>query len=68
LIGSTLRNLALERKRAAVASFRTRFLDDFESGKLKPIIDRAFAARSVREAHARMEANQNIGKLILQWE
>jgi NADPH:quinone reductase-like Zn-dependent oxidoreductase len=68
LIGSTLRNLPLERKRTAVENFRTQFLADFESGKLKPIIDRAFPANSVGEAHARMEANQNIGKIILEWE
>jgi putative PIG3 family NAD(P)H quinone oxidoreductase len=68
LIGSTLRNLPLERKRAAVAAFRTQFLADFESSKLKPIIDRVFPAKSVRDAHARMEANENVGKIILQWE
>jgi tumor protein p53-inducible protein 3 len=68
LIGSTLRNLPLERKRSAATAFRAQFLADFESGNLKPIVDRAFPAKSVREAHARMEANENIGKIILQWE
>jgi tumor protein p53-inducible protein 3 len=68
LIGSTLRHLPLVRKRAAVAAFRAQFLSDFETGALKPIIDRVFPIALAREAHERMEANENIGKITLQWE
>jgi NADPH:quinone reductase-like Zn-dependent oxidoreductase len=67
LIGSTLRSLPLPRKRAAVAAFRSQFLADFENGAMRPIIDRAFPVESVQEAHAHMEANRNIGKIVLQW-
>jgi putative PIG3 family NAD(P)H quinone oxidoreductase len=68
LMGSTLRPLPLARKRATVAAFRHQCLADFESGALRPIIDRVYPVSSVRDAQARMEANENIGKIILQWE
>jgi putative PIG3 family NAD(P)H quinone oxidoreductase len=67
LIGSTLRPLPLPRKRAAVAAFESQFLASFESGDLRPVVDRAFSIESVREAHAHMEANRNIGKIVLRW-
>jgi putative PIG3 family NAD(P)H quinone oxidoreductase len=67
LIGSNLRPLPLIRKRAAVAAFKSQFLADFESGALRPIIDRVFPVESVREAQAHMESNRNIGKIVLRW-
>jgi tumor protein p53-inducible protein 3 len=65
--GSTLRPLPLPRKRATVAAFQKQFFADFEAGTLKPIIDRTFQIESVRDAHAHMEANRNVGKIVLQW-
>jgi putative PIG3 family NAD(P)H quinone oxidoreductase len=67
LIGSTLRSLPLPRKRAAVAAFSSQFLADFASGDLRPIIDRPIPVESVKEAHAHMEANRNVGKIVLHW-
>ena len=68
LIGSTLRALLLDRKRAAVAAFRDQFLADLDAGLLTPIMDKSFPAAEVADAHARMEANQNIGKIVLRWD
>jgi putative PIG3 family NAD(P)H quinone oxidoreductase len=68
LIGSTLRPLPIARKRATVAAFQNQFLADFESGAVAPTIDRVFPVASAREAHCRMEANENIGKIILRWD
>lgn len=67
LIGSTLRALPLAEKRAVVERFRTQFLAKFDSGELKPIVDQVFPAREVRAAHEHMEANRNVGKIILTW-
>ncbi|WP_411504368.1 zinc-binding dehydrogenase [Brevibacillus centrosporus] len=36
----------------------------FESGVIKPIIDRVFPLEEIQLAHRRMEANENIGKII----
>ncbi|MFJ5477154.1 zinc-binding dehydrogenase [Enterococcus faecium] len=36
-----------------------------ENGKIRPIIDRTFQFSAVKQAHEYMEANKNIGKIIL---
>jgi NADPH:quinone reductase-like Zn-dependent oxidoreductase len=37
----------------------------FKKGELKPIVDRVFPIAEVQEAHRYMEANKNIGKIVL---
>jgi len=37
----------------------------FESGALRPIIDSRFALADVADAHRHMEANANVGKIML---
>jgi NADPH:quinone reductase-like Zn-dependent oxidoreductase len=34
-------------------------------GRLKPLVDSVFALAEVAKAHERMEANQNLGKIVL---
>ncbi|WP_301170924.1 NAD(P)H-quinone oxidoreductase [Brevibacillus nitrificans] len=36
----------------------------FESGVIKPIIDTVFPLEEIQQAHRRMEANENIGKIV----
>ena len=36
-----------------------------ESGKLRPVMDRAFPLAEAAAAHARMEAGAHIGKIVL---
>lgn len=67
IIGSTLRSLPLERKRRIIDGFQEQFLGAFEARRLQPVIDQVYPAADVRSAHARMEANQNLGKILLQW-
>lgn len=38
----------------------------FETGKLKPIIDRVFPLQDARKAQQRMEAGEHMGKIILE--
>ena len=40
----------------------------FENGAIKPIIDTTFAFQDVKESHDYMEADKNIGKIILTLE
>jgi len=38
----------------------------FQNGKLKPIISKVFDWQDVQEAHRYMEANKNVGKVVLE--
>jgi NADPH2:quinone reductase len=38
-----------------------------ESGKVQPVIYRVFDAADAAKAHALMESNQHIGKIVLTW-
>jgi NADPH2:quinone reductase len=37
------------------------------AGKIKPVIHSVFAATEAAQAHALMESNQHIGKIVLTW-
>ena len=37
------------------------------SGRVKPVIHKVFAAADAAQAHALMETNQHIGKIVLTW-
>lgn len=65
VVGSTLRSRPLKEKVALVRSFRARFWEALEAGRLKPVMDRTFDIRDVEAAHERMKTNLNIGKMVL---
>ena len=67
LQGSTLRSLPFERKRELVARFEREVWPRLDSGELGPVLDRSYPAAEAAEAHRRMEANENIGKILLKW-
>ncbi len=65
IAGSTLRSRSLDYKIQLTKEFESEILPLFPHGAIKPIIDRVFPWRDVQEAHRYMEANKNLGKLIL---
>jgi len=65
LAGSVLRARSLDEKAALTREFAARVLPLFAQGRLRPWIDRVLPLREVREAHARMERNENVGKIVL---
>ncbi|CAD5117408.1 DgyrCDS6181 [Dimorphilus gyrociliatus] len=65
LIGTLLRSRSDDYKDDLIDSVRKHVLPGIESGKLKPIIDSIFDLKDVSDAHRRMEANSNIGKIVL---
>ncbi len=65
LIASTLRNRSRDYKVRLTQEFAGRFLNDFAEGRLRPVIDRIYDWTEVAEAHRRMEANLNVGKIVL---
>ncbi|HEX6361724.1 MAG TPA: zinc-binding dehydrogenase, partial [Albitalea sp.] len=67
ITGSTLRPRSVGFKTAIAQALRAEVWPWLESGKVKPVIHQVFPAERAAEAHALMESNQHIGKLVLQW-
>ena len=65
LIGTTLRSRPVEEKVRLTRAFEERFGDNLASGAIRPVIDRVAPVREVAAAHAAIEANEYIGKIVL---
>ncbi|MFQ5741432.1 MAG: NAD(P)H-quinone oxidoreductase [Acidobacteriota bacterium] len=63
--GTVLRSRPLEEKIRLTQELRKHVLPLFESAKIRPVIDRVFPLEEAAEAHRRMEANRNTGKIVL---
>ncbi len=63
--GMAMRGLPLSEKIAIVDRFRESFLPLLDRGDLQPVVDEVFLFGEVRAAHERMEANLNVGKIVL---
>jgi len=63
--GTVLRGRPIEEKIAVSQQFGREVLPWFASGALKPVIDRRYPLADVAEAHRHMEANANVGKIVL---
>ncbi len=67
ITGTVLRARPLEEKAALAQHFQKVALPGFEDGRLAPVLDESFAPVDAGDAHRRMEANLNFGKLLLVW-
>lgn len=65
IIGTTLRSRSLEYKSELITNFCSDFIPSFTTGEIRPIVDSVFDLDDIQAAHRRMEANLNIGKIIL---
>ena len=65
-IGTTLRARPVEQKIALCQRFIAEVLPLFESGALVPVIDSRFPLEEVADAHRHMEADANVGKILLE--
>lgn len=65
LMGSTLRSRSLAYKSQLIQDFSQQFLSDFSQAHLQPVIDCQFNWEEVAKAHDYIEANRNIGKVVL---
>jgi NADPH:quinone reductase-like Zn-dependent oxidoreductase len=68
IVGTVLRPRPLEEKISLAREFSDRMLPLFESGQLRPVIDRVFSFKEIREAHRLMESDSNFGKIVLRWD
>lgn len=65
ITGTLLTPRSAEYKAKLTQEFAEQVLPLFTQGKLKPIVDIVFPLEEAEEAQAYMEANRNIGKIIL---
>lgn len=68
ITGSTLRARPLAFKSAIAAACRTSVWPWLESGRVKSVIHSVFAAADAAQAHALMESNRHVGKIVLNWD
>ncbi len=66
LTGSTLRPRTVEQKGAIAASLRTRVLPWLDQGLVRPVIHESFPLRAAAAAHAALEADRHVGKIVLE--
>ena len=66
LTGSTLRPRSVEFKTMVADEIARTVWPYVEGGRLRPVIDKTFPLAEVDAAHARMEAGENIGKIVLE--
>jgi NADPH2:quinone reductase len=67
ITGSTLRPRPVEFKARIAAALKKTAWPWLESGAVKAVIHEVFPAAEAARAHALMESNQHVGKLVLTW-
>ena len=67
LRGSVLRSRPLEEKIALARAFTEAVLPLFAAGRIRPVVEDVMPMAEVQRAHARMESNDLLGKLVLTW-
>ncbi len=65
IIGTVLRARSPEEKISLTQSLRRHVLPLLQARRLRPVIDRVFDLEQAAEAHAYMESNANVGKIVL---
>ena len=67
ITGSTLRPRSVAFKQAIAQACLKNVWPLIEQGRIKPVIYSTFAAQDAARAHALMESNQHVGKIVLTW-
>lgn len=65
LIGVTFRTRTLDERTKVIRDFCSDVLPEFESGRLKPVIDSVYPLSEAAAAQEHMRANRHFGKIIL---
>lgn len=66
VVGSTLRNRPMAEKIAITRRFEAEIMPKLVDGRLRPIIDTIFPIAEAQAAHEYVQANRNVGKVILE--
>ena len=67
ITGSTLRPRSVAFKGAIARALREHVWPLLVAGRVRPVIHGTFTATEAAKAHALMESNQHIGKIVLTW-
>jgi NADPH2:quinone reductase len=67
ITGSTLRARPVAVKQAIAQACLKQVWPLIERGSIRPVVDSTFAASDAGLAHARMESNLHVGKIVLTW-
>jgi putative PIG3 family NAD(P)H quinone oxidoreductase len=65
LLGMVMRSRPLADKIAVTERFRREWLHRFDDGRLVPVIDSIYPLADAATAHAHLETNTNVGKIVL---
>ncbi len=65
LIGSTLRSRSVAMKARILTDLETKLWDKFSSGAIKSIVFKTLPIAKAEEAHALLEMQKNLGKVVL---
>ena len=68
VMGTMLRGRSNSEKAEATRLFAEQVVPLLANGSIQPVIDRVYKMNESREAHQRMEANENFGKIVLEIE
>ena len=66
LIGSTLRSRTTQMKAQILRTLEDTLWPKLEAGSVRPLVYRVLPITSAEEAHAILERNENLGKVVLQ--
>ena len=67
ITGSTLRPRPVAFKAAIARALRENVWPWIDAGRVKPMVFKTFPAAEAAQAHALMESNQHVGKIVLTW-
>lgn len=65
LVGTVLRARPIEEKIAITQRFAREVLPWYADGRIRPVIDTRYPLDQIAEAHRHMEANANVGKIVI---
>jgi NADPH2:quinone reductase len=65
IIGTALRGRPLEEKILATRAFTHQVVPHVRAGRLRPVIDSVYTFHDLHQATARMENNENVGKIVV---
>jgi len=66
IMGTVMKSRTAETKQAMTRRFADAWLGHFADGRLKPVLDSRYPLARAAEAHLRMEAGLNVGKIVLE--
>ena len=65
IVGTVLRARSSEEKASATRLFAEQVVPLLAEGTIKPVVDRQYRLQDIRDAHLRLESNENFGKIVL---